>query len=289
MCADHLNKITIEEAYAYLVDHLKSRQGTLQQIARMLLEDLFGVANVQTDRELTRVEWNKVLQAMERLNQGEPLQYVTEIAHFYGLKFRVNRSVLIPRPETEELVFAVIAMLKKDLRKDLRILDIGTGSGCIGLTIKHVFPGVQVTVMDKSKEALEVCRSNSERLNSPVTLILDDITKPSTSEIQGGKWHYIVSNPPYIRETEKAEMERHVLDFEPAEALSPLSKDPLRMYTSIITYSCDHLLNDGYLFLELNEFLAKEIRHEVIAGGFRDADIILDMQGKERILKAQKK
>jgi release factor glutamine methyltransferase len=289
MCADHLKKITLDEAYAYLVDHLNSRQGTPRQIARMLLEDLFGVANVHTARELNRAEWNKVLEALERLNQGEPLQYVTEIAHFYGLKFRVNRSVLIPRPETEELVFAVIGMLKKDLRKDLRILDIGTGSGCIGLTIKHFFPGAQVTLMDKSKEALEVCHSNSERLNSPVTLILDDITTPSASEIQEGKWHYIVSNPPYIRESEKADMERHVLDFEPADALFPLSKDPLRMYAVIINYSCDHLLNDGYLFLELNEFLAKEIRHEVIAAGFRDVEMILDMQGKERILKAQKK
>ncbi len=278
----------ISSAFDYLVKHLNTHQGTAQQIARMLLEDLFGVSALKDLRGLNESERNQVLFSLDRLNQGEPLQYVTGIAHFYGLHLAVNRSVLIPRPETEELVFEVIATMKKDHRPDLKVLDIGTGSGCIGLAIRNEMKKSLVTVMDKSYEALEVCQRNSRHLNLPLEIIKDDITSPSAEELIKGSWHYIVSNPPYISDAERSGLELHVINFEPHAALFPDQMDPLRMYEFIIQYSRDHLISNGFLFLELNEFLAPEVKSLVDSMGFAEVDILKDMQGKQRILKAKK-
>ncbi len=276
----------ISSAIDYLVKNLNTHQGTAQQIARMLLEDLFGVSALKDFRNLDDSERKQVISSLNRLNQGEPLQYVTGIAHFYGLHLFVNRLVLIPRPETEELVFEVITTMKKDHRPDLKVLDIGTGSGCIGLAIRNEMKKSSVTVMDKSSEALEVCQRNSRDSNLPMEIIQDDITSPTTQELISGSWHYIVSNPPYISDSERSGLELHVVNHEPHAALFP-EMDPLRMYEFIIQYSRDHLISNGFLFLELNEFLATEIKSLADSMGFAEVGILMDMQGKQRILKAK--
>ncbi|MBK8504457.1 MAG: peptide chain release factor N(5)-glutamine methyltransferase [Saprospiraceae bacterium] len=279
---------TVKEALDYLAVHLDKDHGAGERLALMVMEDLFNVADQTSQKELSREDCLVLMETTQLINEGMPLQYATGIAHFYGLRFKVDGHVLIPRPETEELVFEVISSLKKEERQHLKVLDIGTGSGCIALTLKKNFPTLNVYAMDKSVDALRVAEKNSRNLEASVHLIQDDITNVKDQTIKNCVFHYIISNPPYIQETERHLMDEHVLRYEPEQALFPKNQDPLQMYGSIIKYSVEHLLDGGYLFLELNEFLAREVAKLVHDAGFADVSVIKDVRGKQRILKAIK-
>ena len=217
----------------------------------------------------------KVEKAVVRLLNGEPIQYVVGRTLFCGLTIGVRPGVLIPRPETEELVEAV----SKGRRTS--ILDIGTGSGCIAFALKHRFPQADVTAMDISEDALRIAQENAQRLELDIHFIQQDILH-ATPEVM--KYDLIVSNPPYVCESERAQMERHVLDYEPGLALFVPDDDPLLFYRAIINYASTALMDGGMLAFETNREYATEVGMLMKEGGWSNVEVKRDMFNNERIV-----
>jgi len=199
---------------------------------------------------------------------------------FYGLPLKINEHVLIPRPETEELVDWVIKEVKH--KKD-SLLDIGTGSGCIPIAIKKNLPAISVSAIDISAEALKVASANALINGTEVNFIEADILSYSSDE----KYDVIVSNPPYIRELEKADMHENVLAHEPHAALFVSDENPLIFYKTISDFAYINLNPNGYLFFEINEFLWEETLKILIDKGFKNIELRKDMQGKDRMIMAR--
>jgi release factor glutamine methyltransferase len=217
--------------------------------------------------------------ALDRLAKGEPLQYIIGYTPFCGLKFRVDKRVLIPRPETAELVEWVAA----DSIKASRILDIGTGSGCIAITLAHRLPGCKVQGWDISDAALEVALENNRLNGTDVEFRKVDIM---TSQAQDCRYDVIVSNPPYVLESEKAQMENRVLDYEPHTALFVPDADPLLFYRAIAEFGKRALVKGGALYFEINP-LESEIMESMLAdAGYHDIEIRKDIFEKQRMIKA---
>ncbi|MCB0686872.1 MAG: peptide chain release factor N(5)-glutamine methyltransferase [Saprospiraceae bacterium] len=276
---------TIRASYQYLINNIQSEQGRTDQLAKYLINDLFGIFDMSSEKILNEQEWEILEKAVADLKANMPLQYITGIAHFYGYKFKVNQSVLIPRPETEELVFEISQVIKDDdQRQKRKLLDIGTGSGCIAITLKKNFPDLNITAMDKSESALKVALENMQELGVKLNLIKDDILHLTSKTLLTHQWDYIISNPPYIDQEESRYMDEHVLKYEPQDALFPSGVTPLEMYSSIISYANTHLATGGWLFLELSEFLSGPVFLQMESSGFCDMQIVKDMQGKPRIL-----
>ncbi len=221
-----------------------------------------------------------------RLNRNEPLQYVLGEAVFYGRKFEVNPSVLIPRPETEELIRSVMqwrysAIRAKD-HQPPRILDIGTGSGCIAITLCLEWEGAEVFATDISTAALSMGVGNAELHGVKVNFIEHDILH---DDIPIGNLDAIVSNPPYVAEREKGEMRPNVLEFEPRLALFVPDDDPLIFYRNIVARSKRVLNPGGLLAMEINEKYGQEVSALLRAEGFADVELSTDVSGKERVAK----
>lgn len=248
-------------------------------IGFILLDELCGLstADVLTgkDDEMADFDALKVETAMERLQEGEPIQYVVGKTQFCGLTIGVRPGVLIPRPETGELVEAV----SKGRRNS--ILDIGTGSGCIALALKHRFPQADVTAMDISEDALRIAQENARRLGLDIHFIQQDILH-ATPEVM--KYDLIVSNPPYVCESERAQMERHVLEYEPGLALFVPDDDPLLFYRAIINYASTALMDGGMLAFETNREYATEVGMLMKEGGWSDVEVKRDVFNNERIV-----
>lgn len=277
--------LTIREALLILKERIKTEQGNSLTLSRYLVEDLLQRSNLPDDHIIEFEQWQRILEAAGNLNAGMPLQYVTGIAHFYGLQFHVDPSVLIPRPETEELVYEIISDIKRSKIKTEKLLDIGTGSGCIAITLKRNFPSISVVALDKSEAAINTAMVNAENLESDIEFIRDNILKPQKDPIVQGQWDLIVSNPPYIEETEREKMDEHVLLYEPLDALFPMDISPLGMYEQILQYGRKHLNPGGRIYLELNEYLGESINLLAVRMGYSDVRLIKDLQGKFRILK----
>ncbi|MDQ8006168.1 MAG: peptide chain release factor N(5)-glutamine methyltransferase [Pedobacter sp.] len=224
------------------------------------------------------------------LTTGKPIQYIIGHAQFYGLNFKVSPSVLIPRPETEELVEWILSVCSSqfaDSSSNLNILDIGTGSGCIAISIKKNLPKANVTAVDVSPEALATAKENALLNDVGVTFIEDDILT-SKLEFPHIKLDVIVSNPPYIKEDEKAEMHENVLANEPHTALFVSNDRPLIFYEAIADFALKHLSDEGRLFFEINANLSRETIQMLASKGFSDIKLKLDMQGKERMVSVKK-
>lgn len=216
----------------------------------------------------------------QRVAKGEPLQYVTGKAYFGGREFRVDPNVLIPRPETYELVQKVCAAISSESE---RVLDIGTGSGCIALSISAEKPQARVRAVDISEGALAVAQSNNATLGTSVQFGKCDIL----NEMPQGEYDIVVSNPPYVRESEKAEMLSLVLDHEPHLALFVPDNDPLVFYRTIAQRCVSGLLcRGGKLFFEINEALAAEMTQMLTNEGFADIEVWKDAYGKDRMVVA---
>jgi len=216
---------------------------------------------------------------INQLRSGKPLQYILNEAHFYGLTFMVNPSVLIPRAETEELVNWIVAIAGQgDSNGDL--LDIGTGSGCIGITLKKHLTDWNVFAMDISPTALAVAALNAKANNVQVQFIEADALVYHSQQ----QFDIIVSNPPYIKEDEKAAMQANVLDFEPHSALFVSNQNPLVFYKAIADLALKNLRKKGYLFFEINEYLAEQTVAMLAAKGFKNIELKKDMQGKDRMI-----
>ncbi|WP_205500612.1 peptide chain release factor N(5)-glutamine methyltransferase [Rufibacter psychrotolerans] len=225
----------------------------------------------------------QVQQYQERLLQHEPLQYVLGEASFYGRDFNVTPAVLIPRPETEELVQKVIKTYQR--QSQVRLLDIGTGSGCIPITLAAELPQAQVWGLDVSPEALAVAKSNAEKLGQKVEWLLQDILQEIPS-IEPRSLDAVISNPPYVLEEEKALMRQNVLNFEPSLALFVPNEDPLLFYRRIAVVAQQLLKKGGKLFFEINEKFAQETKDMLQQMGYQNVRVFQDLRGKDRMLEA---
>lgn len=229
------------------------------------------------------LQWNQVL---NQLIKHQPIQYIFGKAHFYGYDFKVNNHTLIPRRETEELVEWILeTMAENKYSKEISMLDIGTGSGCIPITLFLNRLGIRATAMDISAEALKVAKENAKRFNAEVKFIQADVL----SENYFPKMDVIVSNPPYVRNLEKAEIQSNVLNYEPHTALFVSDDDPLIFYRKIAELAEQSLSKGGYLFFEINQYLGAEMVDMMHSFDFENIQIKKDMQGNERMLRAVKK
>ena len=237
---------------------------------------------------LTEEECIVLEKTMLRLEQGEPVQYVLGVAEFCGRRFHVEPGVLIPRPETGELCRWISQKNRPSVTS--QILDVGTGSGCIAITLALEIPEAKVTAWDISEEALRIAQKNAEALEAEVTFEKRDALDHSllTNHYSLPLWDVIVSNPPYVCQKEAAGMERHVLEHEPHLALFVPDDDPLRFYRAIAKYALKTLKPNGLLYFELNPLYARETEAMVRRIGFAETEIKQDMFGKQRFLKAKK-
>ena len=265
--------------------------GEAQAIVRTVLDVEYGMT--LTDiicgkvNELSSDEERNLEEIITRLQNGEPVQYVLGEADFAGRTFHVEPGVLIPRPETAELcqwIEEEVSSLKADERK--QILDICTGSGCIAITLGLNIPNSEVTGWDISEDALRIAQGNVEMLKAGNVRIeyQDALMLPKTAETAD----IIVSNPPYICEKEKADMEKNVLEHEPSIALFVPDEDPLKFYRAIAEYASSALKSEGALYFEINPIYEKETREMLEELGFKDIETKEDAFGKKRMMKAKK-
>ena len=217
-----------------------------------------------------------------RLQKNEPIQYIRGFAEFCGRKFKVAPGVLIPRPETAELVELIV----KENPGARHLLDIGTGSGCIAISLDKRLPDADVEAWDISEEALAIARANNEELESRVLFRQRDVLSDDWEK--SPSFDVIVSNPPYVTEAEKDEMEANVLDWEPALALFVPDDDPLRFYRRIVTLGRELLLPEGKLYFEINRAFGREIAYMLEMNQYRDVRVIKDIFGKDRIVTANR-
>ena len=271
--------------------------GEAQAIVRTVLDVEYGMT--LTDiicgkvNELSSDEERNLEEIIARLQNGEPVQYVLGEADFAGRTFHVEPGVLIPRPETAELcqwIEEEVSSLKADERK--QILDICTGSGCIAITLGLNIPNSEVTGWDISEDALRIAQGNVEmlkagnvRIEYQNALMLPKAAEAESSLSKG--WNIIVSNPPYICEKEKADMEKNVLEHEPSIALFVPDEDPLKFYRAIAEYASSALKSEGALYFEINPIYEKETREMLEELGFKDIETKEDAFGKKRMMKAK--
>lgn len=274
--------MTIREAANFGIGALKEVYGDREarNIICILFEDLFQITNLELDQIF---DFEHVFfQSLERLKRNEPVQHIVGYSNFYGYNFKVNQHVLVPRPETEELVHWILTDLKNS-KKQLDVLDIGTGSGCIGITLKKEHPGLRLFAIEVSLDALNVARINSRTLRAPMTIYNFNFLEESYWN-EMGKFNIIVSNPPYIDNDEKSIMADNVLLYEPEMALFAGS-DSLLFYKKIAAFAQDHLLEGGLIYLEINENLATETA-ALFTPYFKNVEIREDLQGRPRMIKA---
>lgn len=227
---------------------------------------------------------DKIDKVVEELKKSRPVQYIFNEARFHGHDFYVDGSVLIPRPETEELVDIIV---DENGLSDLSVLDAGTGSGCIAISLALALKFPEVTAVDISEKALEVARRNAAAFNARnIDFVCCDMLD---MPVEVGKYDIIVSNPPYIAESEKAGMDRNVLDYEPSGALFVPDDDPLRFYKALSRFGADALKPGGRLYFEINSRFPAEIKKMLDADGYVDVELLRDMQGLWRFARAHKR
>ena len=269
-------------------------EGEAKAIARMVYEERFGLtlSDIYLGREtqLSAADQTELEEIAKRLLQGEPIQYVLGQADFCGRTFMVNEHVLIPRPETEELCNWKPLPLPSPKGEGAKILDIGTGSGCIAITLAAMYPEAQVIGWDISEDALEVAKINAIRNNVNVSFeqvdalhLTSDILHQTSEALS-----LIVSNPPYICNKERAAMEPNVLEYEPHTALFVPDDDPLLFYRAIAQYGQTALKAGGWLYFEINPLYAREMCDMLRLMSYHDIEIKADQYGKQRMIRAQR-
>jgi release factor glutamine methyltransferase len=235
------------------------------------------------DSHLSANEMNRVRAIVGELRKYRPIQYVLGETEFYGLKFIVNENVLIPRPETEELVDWVIKSCAGKAKR-YTILDIGAGSGCIAVSLAKNLPTASVCALDISQKALDVAKQNAQLNKVSVEFVQQDIfANPPL-----GEWDIIVSNPPYVLPSEKKEMSANVLDYEPHQALFVPEEKPLLFYERIAGIGLRHLEKEGTLFFEINAFFGKAVVEMLQEKGYQSVELLKDISGKDRMISARK-
>ena len=257
----------------------------ISSLTRLILEKEFAIpfADILACKfnHLSDAEMQKLTEIVGKLKNSEPIQYILGESDFFGLAFYVNGSVLIPRPETEELVQWVLESAEN---KPMKILDIGTGSGCIAVTLAKKLPSAEVHAWDISEDALEVARKNAERNGVKVIFVKRDmLLEPVSDE----KFDIIVSNPPYVTEVEKTEMQENVLNFEPHLALFVPDDNALIFYEKIANFALTNLNKGGQLFFEINRAKGTDIARLLEEKGFKNIELRKDISGNERMVMAE--
>lgn len=262
--------------------------GEASAIAFLLLEEVAGMSRSQALMGDDSPQRDELLRMAEHIAKGEPVQYVVGKAEFYGLTFHVEPGVLIPRPETEELVDAV----ELQNAQNARVVDIGTGSGCIAISLSKKFPDAKVEGWDISNDALRIAKGNAELNESNVSFHKVDVLSVSPSEAlslaEGRRVDVIVSNPPYICDKEKSDMERNVLDHEPHLALFVPDEDPLLFYRKIAELGVEILSTGGRLYFEINRAYGRETVLLLEGLGYSNVQLVQDQFGNDRMVCAIK-
>ena len=241
---------------------------------------------MQTNYAITKEEEQPLFEALARLKKEEPLQYILEEAHFMDLILKVNRHTLIPRPETEELVQWIINDCQVERSRDLKVLDIGTGSGCIAIALAKYLPNAQVFALDISEEALQIAKKNAELNDVSIEFIKANILNVSTT--LSTDFDIIVSNPPYVREQEKIEIHNNVKEYEPSLALFVPNNNPLVFYKAIGEFTNTYLKEKGSLYLEINQYLGLETKSLFQHLNFSKIELKKDIFENDRMIKCQK-
>ncbi|CEA16760.1 Release factor glutamine methyltransferase [Fermentimonas caenicola] len=258
-------------------------------LIRIILEEVTGIDNtgIISDKfnHLSSSELSKIKDIIGRLKKSEPIQYVLGKTEFYGLNFKVSPDVLIPRPETEELVEWI---LSEKAAGPVSILDIGTGSGCIAVTLAKKLPQAEVNAWDISEGALDIARENARINNVTVNFSNQDVLSINEdNEIisEGGKYDVIISNPPYVMDSEKKSMDDNVLNYEPHVALFVEDDNPLLFYDKISTIALDLLNDNGKLYFEINRDKGDDILHLLKSKGYDQIELRRDISGNFRMIK----
>jgi len=267
----------------YNIDESKAITNNVFEELLLVKSHQIKILNIDVSDE----EENNLLTILDRLLSHEPIQYILGKAWFYGNKFLVNKHTLIPRNETEELVELVVKTINNVDFKTPKIIDIGTGSGCIAISLKLAIENSNVFALENSQEALLIANQNSKELNAAINFIEDDIlniTNPLTKQL----FDVIVSNPPYILEKEKIELETNVLSFEPHEALFVSNNEPLIFYKAIANYAKKYLQPNGFLFFEINQKYGNETFKMLEEKGFLEIKLLQDINGNDRMVCCRK-
>lgn len=283
-----MSKTTIQSYFNYLVDEISFLYPKCEavSIAYVVVEHVLNYSKFKYSEHRNElfpqsavVKWNKIFL---ELKTGKPIQYIIGTAPFYGKNFEVNSAVLIPRPETEELVELV---LKENKTNSLRVIDIGTGSGCIPVVLKIHRNDWELMATDISEEALIVAKKNAELNNVKISFYKDDIFN-SIAFKEKEKFNIIVSNPPYIPSDEKIKMHKNVIDFEPGLALFVPDDDVLKYYRAISSFANQYLKKEGKIYVEIHENFGKEVKRIFENAGLQNVEILYDINNKPRMVKA---
>ncbi|WP_433903042.1 peptide chain release factor N(5)-glutamine methyltransferase [Sphingobacterium puteale] len=270
---------------------LKSIYGSdeIKSIFLLVVEELLGIKRItypfKKDDIVCENDALRFRRILQDLKKSRPIQYILNKADFYGELFEVNESVLIPRQETEELVDLIIKTHATS--SHLKVIDVGTGSGCIPIILSKYLNQAQVTTVDISKEAIHIARKNAQSLGEPVHFINADILEWDYV-FSDQQYDIIVSNPPYITPNEKQQMQQNVLAYEPELALFVEESAPLIFYDVISSFALKHLTPNGDLYFEINQYLGPETKDLIEKKGFRQVQLINDINGANRIIHAKK-
>lgn len=264
-------------------------QEEIKALFHIILEDIAGISSSKyiLEKSNSAVNYADRMDAILReLSTGKPLQHILGKADFYSYKFEVNEHTLIPRPETEELVYMILQDHKA--QSHLKIIDIGTGTGCIPITLNAHLPECEVYAVDISSEALEVARRNNQTLNQQVNFISADILEWEFMFPEPQGFDIVVSNPPYITPKEMQEMHNNVLQYEPHTALFVEESAPLIFYDYITDFALYHLQPEGKLYFEINQYLSEETAELIRKKGFCKVEILKDINGVDRMIRARR-
>lgn len=309
---------SVRDCRRYYAGELEKLYGSdeANALIMILLEHYFNIDKIkialEPDLRLSESELLTLHFAVKELLKNKPVQYIIGETEFCGMRFFVNENVLIPRPETEELVNQLISCsvnqltvnphpsFRPDIERremgaekspaNISILDIGTGSGCIAISLAKLLKDSDVTAVDISEKALEVARKNAEANEVNVRFVHDDILNPhvKTYGRASQQFDIIVSNPPYVCESEKSDMRANVLDYEPSTALFVSDNDPLVFYRKILEFAQKTLKPNGAVWFEINEKFGKEMKDLCLEKGFKNVEIIRDFRGRERVVRIKK-
>lgn len=276
-----------KDVFSWTVDQitLDEHPDEIRSIVYLLLEKKFNItkSNIIAASDIPDFTQGELHPIIKRINKGEPIQYIIGTQEFYGRTFKVDPSVLIPRPETEILITTVIDHLNMSIIDSPKILDIGTGSGCIPITLQLELNTKDVTGIDISEKAIATARSNNQLHNTQVNFLLADVLN---DPLPDKNYDIIVSNPPYVTEREKSGMKINVLNFEPHNALFVPDNDPLLFYKVIAEKSKACLNYGGVVAVEINQLFGNDVEVIFTKNSFRFVEIINDLSGKDRIVKA---
>ena len=270
----------------YIISELRLDESLeeINSISQLIMQHIFGIEKTEiiVDRSInaSKSQAKELKKFIERINNHEPVQYIIGEAEFYGRKFTVNPSVLIPRNETEELVHLII---KENAGKKIKLLDIGTGTGCIPITVLKELKGSKAFAIDIDPRVMKTARQNAELHQVQVEFMLIDILNEPIPQ-QG--LDVIVSNPPYVTETDKAQMKPNVLKHEPARALFVEDTDPLLFYRRIAELAKNALKEEGTLYFEINEKYGEDVQALLKVMNYSNVQVIKDLNGKNRIVRA---